>query len=549
MGKYRQVKERAKLQQKKERNKRLAEEGKFSSDDEEVAGNSGLVLLKYMKKDSQEEAIIAEFQHVLQQPVDLPSHEGPSLRSFTENLDFAPWKVEADFEQEAARIASQAAEKVEQKVAHTLNKIQLESSEVILSHLHIHDPQVPSILQHVKRATSLTKLDMSMNAIGSEGASGLGAFLQTCSTLVSLNLKGNKLRNDGVRELLTANFDHPTLRELVLDSNGIGPAFPECLGRMTSLRLLSLRNNSCSDFPVHLLELIERVDLHGNADLDRLLMDALEEQERELERAAGRASLIKGIEQAEELLKEKDFEAAMVCLARARKQAGEEAGEPELLRRLEEVEEEARDMQKSLGGQRKAASHEDLMLRVTLHTAMQRIRTGASFLSLRGSRVSDSDVQTLTQAMQGDHCRVSQLDLSQNELSSAGVEKLRSVLGHDSIIERLWLGGNKLHDTGATRLAEVLQGNESLVALDVSSNQLGPDGCLRIAHALMYNPMLRELDLSDNQLGDEASGEISRYLGRLRNLQVVNVASCGLSAAGVLGFMAALQENGTLVRC
>ncbi|EKX35089.1 hypothetical protein GUITHDRAFT_90351 [Guillardia theta CCMP2712] len=180
---------------------------------------------------------------------------------------------------------------------------------------------------------------------------------------------------------------------------------------------------------------------------------------------------------------------------------------------------------------------------------MQRIRTGASFLSLRGSRVSDSDVQTLTQAMQGDHCRVSQLDLSQNELSSAGVEKLRSVLGHDSIIERLWLGGNKLHDTGATRLAEVLQGNESLVALDVSSNQLGPDGCLRIAHALMYNPMLRELDLSDNQLGDEASGEISRYLGRLRNLQVVNVASCGLSAAGVLGFMAALQENGTLVRC
>eukprot|EP00960_Hanusia_phi_P011470 334985-Hanusia_phi.AAC.4 len=151
---------------------------------------------QYMKKDSQEEAIIADFQNVLEQPVEIPSHEGPSLRSFTENLDFAPWKVETDFKEETARIEMQAAEKAEQQLAAMLSKVQVSSTDLSWSHLRLHDDQglellhvrqvtlwsVAKMLQECKRAKGLRQLDLSMNLISSDGASKIGEFLGARST-------------------------------------------------------------------------------------------------------------------------------------------------------------------------------------------------------------------------------------------------------------------------------------------------------------------------------------------------------------------------------
>lgn len=106
-----------------------------------------------------------------------------------------------------------------------------------------------ALCPYVMRVTSLTSLSIAGNWLREEGARLLAPVLSTNSLLTSLDLGGNNLFKEGLRELrhpLTNRCTH--LEYLNLDANWIGPLacrdLSDILFANPALRTLDMRQNA-----------------------------------------------------------------------------------------------------------------------------------------------------------------------------------------------------------------------------------------------------------------------------------------------------------------
>ncbi|KAL3665310.1 hypothetical protein V7S43_009938 [Phytophthora oleae] len=100
--------------------------------------------------------------------------------------------------------------------------------------------------------------------------------------------------------------------------------------------------------------------------------------------------------------------------------------------------------------------------------------------------------------------------------------------------------------TGGQALGTMLTANLTLQHLDLSWNQLRSAGCGFIAAALPMNYQLRELDLSYNSLGDKGAFAIAHALRAGARLRRLTLSYNGISPRGGVGLASGLAVNASL---
>jgi len=148
-------------------------------------------------------------------------------------------------------------------------------------------------------------------------------------------------------------------------------------------------------------------------------------------------------------------------------------------------------------------------------------------LTLSNTRLGDVGIQHLAQAL-AQARSITELDLSWNQVTASGAEKLSTCLrsAKGCQLVELNLDCNDLRETGAAAIASAIRrqgGNpdvdnlqgvcHTLQTLKLAGNSIGLRGARSLAAALTQGePLLCELDLSRNRLGPEGAGLLTEAL-------------------------------------
>jgi NLR family CARD domain-containing protein 3 len=145
---------------------------------------------------------------------------------------------------------SQAAARPDNKSSGPIRYLR-DKGQLDLSNMDIDGEQAQKIAKELATNTTLTELNLRCNRIGDNGAAAIGRALTQNQTLTAIWLEGNQISDDGATALATALTENTTLTHLYLYKNGIGPvgaaAMADTLGQNTCLSELDLGGNAISD--------------------------------------------------------------------------------------------------------------------------------------------------------------------------------------------------------------------------------------------------------------------------------------------------------------
>lgn len=120
-----------------------------------------------------------------------------------------------------------------------------------------------------------------------------------------------------------------------------------------------------------------------------------------------------------------------------------------------------------------------------------------------------------------DNNTVTKLDLSDNNINSAGAIALSSGLKINTFLSELRLSINCISDKGAKAIAQALKNNTSLSTLDVCQNKIHDVGAIAFGEFLKSNSSLKKLFLNYNQIGDGGTRAIVEGLKHNKTLHML----------------------------
>jgi ankyrin repeat protein len=89
------------------------------------------------------------------------------------------------------------------------------------------------------------------------------------------------------------------------------------------------------------------------------------------------------------------------------------------------------------------------------------------------------------------------------------------------------LAGRRLRDSAVRKLVDEIKARKRSIGLDLSGNSIGKEGVAAIAE-LLKSDQLFVLNLSNNKIGNEGAQILSKALACNKNLQVLDIQSCGI---------------------
>jgi Leucine-rich repeat (LRR) protein len=136
------------------------------------------------------------------------------------------------------------------------------------------------------------------------------------------------------------------------------------------------------------------------------------------------------------------------------------------------------------------------------------------------------------------------LDLSNNDLGGAELEKLAPALCRNTSIEVLDMSWNDLNDKRSTRyLRDILRCNKTITTLALNRNRFGETATAveHMAYGLGSNSTLLKIDLSDCALGDGGVSTLAQT-GSFTTLVEVKIGLNSMTSTGVGVLLEALEE-------
>lgn len=162
-------------------------------------------------------------------------------------------------------------------------------------------------------------------------------------------------------------------------------------------------------------------------------------------------------------------------------------------------------------------------------------------LYLKECALTDAHIAALGQSL-ATNASLVEIDLSDNQLTPTACESLAGALASNKTLRSLTLGNNKCQDAGAQHLGRVLSSsNTSLVFLDLSNNELTHAGMT----GLLASPSITNLQLFNNAL-KEGLTHLLPALAANTVIQTLNVGANGLHGALSITLFDALHAHPSL---
>jgi hypothetical protein len=122
--------------------------------------------------------------------------------------------------------------------------------------------------------------------------------------------------------------------------------------------------------------------------------------------------------------------------------------------------------------------------------------------------------------------KCAQLQLSNNQITSEGLNILASELNNNTTMEELTISNNRICDASMIYLSQSLTINSTLKILGLGSNNITDNGIEHLAQMLRTNHTLTILALNNNQIGDRGVQLLANVLTtRNKTLQILNLSS------------------------
>ena len=355
-----------------------------------------------------------------------------------------------------------------------------------------------SVSQVLKANSSLTSLDLSGNAIRQSGASCLSDALIANSSLTSLCLSGNEIGDDGASCLSQALIANSSLTTLDLSRCSISQSGASCLSHAleanSSLRYFDLSQNSIGENGAACLTqalkancCLTNVDLseNGISESGASFFSQVLLGNSSLTRLCLRRNGV-GVDAASCLSKALAANSSLTSFDLSWNSIGEDGA--------------------ACLSQALAAT------------------SSLSYLGLSGNIIGDSGAVCLSQALAA-NSSLSNLDLCGNRIGDDGAASLSEALKVNFFLTNLDLGWNSIGEDGAACLSQALSVNSSLTYLDLSCNSIGVGGAVCLSQALATNSSLINLDLSGNGIGDDGAASLFRALTANSSLTNLNLSS------------------------
>ncbi|XP_036420106.1 ribonuclease inhibitor-like isoform X2 [Colossoma macropomum] len=183
----------------------------------------------------------------------------------------------------------------------------------------------------------------------------------------------------------------------------------------------------------------------------------------------------------------------------------------------------------------------------TLSTALQTENSSVKELDLSNNDLQDAGVEKLSAGLKSSHCKLEIIRLTVCKLSTQSCYTLQSVLQTEtSCLKELDLSNNDLYDSGVEELSAGLKSSHcKLEKLRLAVCKLSAESCNTLQSVLQTETScLKELDLSNNDLQDAGVEKLSAGLKSSHcKLEIIRLAACKLSAESCNTLQSVLQTE------
>ena len=119
-------------------------------------------------------------------------------------------------------------------------------------------------------------------------------------------------------------------------------------------------------------------------------------------------------------------------------------------------------------------------------------------VTLQWNGISDSGACALADALGRNNERLTQLDLSYNNIGCEGCEALARSLATGGTLLHLGLAGNLISNKGALALAQCLEQGTALTHLDLSNNKIQDKGAKALVSFLSFGTPTHKLSIDSS---------------------------------------------------
>ncbi len=391
-------------------------------------------------------------------------------------------------------------------------------------------------------SSSLLELNLSGNKIGDEGAAALGYGLKYCQHLQSLNLNYTEI-SYAIEVLLMGLKECHALQSLNLDGNYF-PLHTKQLWELSkSIQHLSLNNVNSTDRTSTTPVLLQKLNRYSNLkilnlednyiyyDVDgfRAVVENLKLDAKLVELRIGSNTKICDLVQA---IIENNHELKTLHLPKNTVDLKFLGLLVENMKHFQLV-----DLNLSSIELHKVCGAE-LLSEGLKHCPQMKI------LNLSSNELDSNDFQLLSEGIQT--CRhLVKLNLSDNNMDSVGATCLAEGINHFCEIRSVYLGRNNIGSNGATAMMKALKNSIYLERVQLQFNSIGPEGASAVAdwisstskrHPRKNSCFLRTLNLADNQILTNGTTVLAGALQFCKNLHFLDMSNNKIDSksAGIL---------------
>ncbi|KAF0978604.1 hypothetical protein FDP41_002424 [Naegleria fowleri] len=415
----------------------------------------------------------------------------------------------------------------EQKVSLSLEDIQvLFKAKCVDQNLQYIPEREDRFIDLIQKNCSGLLFSLREHGLADESAKALRKILANNRTYTILDLCGNRLRDTGTIELAPLLEDNQTIVRLDLRSNDIGGKGAKALFNallynqtLTSLDLSGLsginRNHISTKGAKHLSELLQQNQTLCQLNLASNGMGA-----------DGIKILCRGLVDNFSLT-ELDISSNNIGTA----------GCESLARVLDRTNLQKLSMERNQIGNKGVFVMCEKMKTMLTPTL--------TYWDLSENRITSEGVEVLVDMLKVDKS-LKTLRIECNEFGDKGAEDFAQLLEVNKTLKKLMLGENAIGDEGAKEIGKGLAMNRTLKTLFLNNNLIKDTGAKRIIRGLNDGTKLKHLDLSYNRIGDRAGVEIARMLTTNETLRTLNLKQNELKTSGDQ-ISDAMRKNFTLI--